>query len=32
MPLNMSSFPGLNVPLLISSQSWMRESEKSSIG
>uniref|UniRef100_A0A2I2YGF3 V-type proton ATPase subunit D n=1 Tax=Gorilla gorilla gorilla TaxID=9595 RepID=A0A2I2YGF3_GORGO len=27
-----SSFPGLNVLLLISSQSWMRESEKSSIG
>uniref|UniRef100_A0A8C6BP38 V-type proton ATPase subunit D n=2 Tax=Odontoceti TaxID=9722 RepID=A0A8C6BP38_MONMO len=27
-----SSFPGLNVPLLISSQSWMREREKSSIG
>uniref|UniRef100_A0A2K6KC13 V-type proton ATPase subunit D n=2 Tax=Rhinopithecus TaxID=542827 RepID=A0A2K6KC13_RHIBE len=27
-----SSFPGLNVLLLISSQSWMRESEKSFIG
>uniref|UniRef100_A0A5F5PGE4 V-type proton ATPase subunit D n=1 Tax=Equus caballus TaxID=9796 RepID=A0A5F5PGE4_HORSE len=27
-----SSSPGLNVPLPISSQNWMRESEKSSIG
>ena len=25
MPLNMSSSPRLNVPLLISSQNWMRE-------
>ena len=30
MPLNMSSSPRLNMALLISSENWMRERQKSS--